>query len=111
EPLHERLVDLHRVERQLPDVADRRIARAEVVDGQTNAQVSNLGQFPTYGVDVLDQGGLGDLQAQLTRVRASGLEGPGDGGHEIGLHQLTGRHVHRDAEVGRGCPERRQRAA
>src|SRR5205823_8717357 len=56
--LHERLVDLDRVERELTHIPDRRVAGAEVVDGQTHTEVTNLRQFPAYRLDILDEGGL-----------------------------------------------------
>ena len=90
EALHERLVDLHRVERQLPHVANRRVAGAEVVDGQAHAEVTHPAQLPAHVLHILDEGGLGDLEAELSGVRTGRLQHPGDGGCEVGLRQLAG---------------------
>ena len=53
---------------QPPQVGQRRVAGAEVVEGEPDADRRQLAQRAQRGVEVLDQGGLGDLEGEVPRV-------------------------------------------
>src|SRR5439155_1286787 len=86
----EGLVDLQRVDRQqLAQVAQRRVADAEVVDGQLDAERLELAQHHQRRVGVGEHRALGDLQAQALGREAGLLEGLGDDGDELGRAELA----------------------
>src|ERR687883_1561683 len=75
--LHERAVDLQHVDREAPQLAERREARAEVVDGDSHpelVQLLELGPRPLAGMAFLDEGGLGDLEAEEARRQGCSLQ-------------------------------------
>ena len=92
--LHELAIDLERVERHPLQLAERRIAGAEVVHVDEHAH----GAQPRHGVDglggVLHGRGLGDLQAQALRRQARLLEDAGHVVHHGGRDELPVRDVH-----------------
>ncbi|MDZ7733684.1 MAG: carotenoid oxygenase family protein [Acidimicrobiia bacterium] len=59
---HERPVDLQHVHRELAEIAQRRVARPEVVDDEVDAQVPQSSQCLVGHLDVVHQHALGDLQ-------------------------------------------------
>src|ERR1700687_1252041 len=61
--LYERAIDLERVDRQLVQVAERRIAGAEVVDSQLNAQRAQALEAVHGGHAAADEHALGELEA------------------------------------------------
>ena len=75
--LDEGAVDLDHVDREAPQLAERREAGAEVVDGDSHpelVQLLELGPGPLAGMAFLDDRGLGDLQAQEARRQLRGRE-------------------------------------
>ena len=60
----EGLIDLDTVEREAPQIAQRRIAGAEIVHGNAGAERAQLMQRRQRGVGVLQHHRLGDLQLQ-----------------------------------------------
>ena len=60
--LHERAVDLDDVDAEPAQVAERRVAGAEIVDRDAAAQILRTRHEASRLVDVLDRGGLGDLK-------------------------------------------------
>ena len=60
----EAAVDLDRLDREALEVGQRRVAGAEVVDGEVQAEAAQVAQRDRRRLDVGQQGGLGDLQPQ-----------------------------------------------
>ena len=67
EAVDERLGHLQDVDREAAQVAQRRVARPEVVDGQPHAERLQRGQPLDRRLGVVHQHGLGDLQHQRRR--------------------------------------------
>ena len=68
--LDEGAVDLDHVDREAAQLAERREAGAEVVDGDPHpelVQLLELGPGPLAGMAFLDERGLGDLEPQEAR--------------------------------------------
>ncbi|HEX3212388.1 MAG TPA: hypothetical protein VH016_07445, partial [Actinomycetota bacterium] len=63
-PVHERLVDLDRVDRHLAQVGERGVAGAEVVDGQVHPEPLELVKADDGHLQVVHQDALGDLEGQ-----------------------------------------------
>ena len=68
--LDERAVDLDLVEREGPQVGERRIAGAEIVHGDAHAEVLQLAQRGQRAVQVADQRRFGDFEFQPMRREA-----------------------------------------
>ena len=66
--VHERLVDLQDVDRELLDVVQRRVAGAEVVDREQHAERLQLAEPLDRQLHVRHHHALGDLQDQRGRV-------------------------------------------
>src|SRR5947208_17156620 len=65
--LDEGAVDLDHVDREAPQLAERREAGAEVVDGDSHpelVQLLELGPRPLAGMAFVDKRGLGDLEPE-----------------------------------------------
>ena len=65
--LNEGTIDFDLVERKTLQIAERRIPRAEVVNGYAHAQLTELVQRCKGGLAVLQQDRLGDFQFQTVR--------------------------------------------
>ena len=74
EPVDEGPVDLQHVDGEPLQVAERRVAGAEVVDGQLDAERAQVLQHLEPGRRVGHQRGLGDLEAERRRLEAAALE-------------------------------------
>jgi len=61
DPVHERLVHLEDVDREAAQIAQRRVAGAEVVDGQPHTEIAQLAE-PANGPVALHQHRLGWLR-------------------------------------------------
>src|SRR5439155_23980503 len=75
--LDEGAVDLDHVDREATQLAERREAGAEVVDGDSHpeaVQLLELGPGPLAGMAFLDERGLRDLEPQEARRQRRGLE-------------------------------------
>jgi hypothetical protein len=57
-------VDLECVQRERVQVGQRRVAGAEVVEGDQEAEFVQFGESPRGAAQVLDQQALGDLQLE-----------------------------------------------
>ena len=112
--LHERTIDLDHVDRELAHEAERREARAEVVEREAHAEQLHLAQAGPCRDRVEEQRALGELEAEQRRAQPSRGQRAGDRLAKVGLGQLASAHVHRDlrAELGervrplRGLPAR-----
>src|ERR1700728_1688266 len=98
--VHERAVDLERVHRQLGQVAERRKSRAEVVDGDSDAQGPDRQQADNTMIDVLHDQAFGDFQLKARRRAGGNADGFLDLRDEASIAQLQRRHIHRDAHSG-----------
>jgi hypothetical protein len=74
----EALVDLEHVQREALQMGERRVAGAEVVDGEPHAQRLELGESRERGAGVLHRRALGDLEHQRPRRDPGGVEGGAD---------------------------------
>src|SRR5439155_5802714 len=100
EPVDERAVDLEHVDREPVQVRERRIARAEVVDGQSYShglQPSELGQVL---LGVLDENALGHLQHEAVGRQFALAQRGRDVLDEVVVLELPGRDVHADRQMG-----------
>jgi hypothetical protein len=94
--VHERLGQLEGVHGQAAQVGQGRVAGAEVVDGQVDAEGLQAAEAVQHGLLVGGEHALGDLQHQLARVQPRGVQGPGHVLEQVGLLELAHRQV--DAE-------------
>ena len=95
----EGLVELHLVDREAPEIPERRVARAEVVDAEPHAErLQRLGGAHT-GVGVLHQHALGDLDAEPAGIEPRPRERAGDEVLDVCVQELARRQVDRDREA------------
>ena len=102
-------VDLDDVDRELPQVRERRVARPEVVEREDDAEILDLLQRPGDALVGGEQRALGQLEREQVRHQGRGVERAADVAEEVGMVELArrdvDRHVHRAAvqavEVGR----------
>ena len=92
---HKGLVDLDLVEGEAAQVAERGIARPEIVQRRADAEVAELAENGHDALVVLQQRGFRDLQLQPARRQAGGLQRRADGLHDVAALELQGRQVHR----------------
>src|SRR5262245_15467650 len=95
--LDERPVDLERVHRQPVQVTQRRVAGAEVVQIDLDAELAKLLQQSRGGCGIVHEGGFGDLESEFTRLKPRFIDGLLHEHEEVLLHQLTAGHVDGDA--------------
>src|SRR5687768_17261199 len=98
---HEGLVDLDRVQRQVLQQRERRVAGAEVVERDAHAERAQLAQLGDGLLDVEEHRALGDLEAKAPRVDRGCLDDGPHARHEIGTGELPGAHVDREVAVER----------
>src|SRR4051794_12452932 len=98
--VHERLGDLDHVQRQRAQVAQRRVARAEVVERELDAQGAQRVQALDGALGVLHQQRLGDLEHEPARVDAGGGDRVADGLDEAVVLELEGGQVDLDGRGG-----------
>ena len=92
-------VDLQDVEVQVPQIGERRVPRAEVVDRDAHAEVADPDEQGEGRGPVLEEGALGQLEHETLRVGPVPFEG---GGHEIGegIIDLDAADVDGEVDVG-----------
>ncbi|OIQ81515.1 hypothetical protein GALL_367190 [mine drainage metagenome] len=103
----DRPVDLDARRGDAVEVGQRRVARAEVVDGQPDALRAQPYEARDELVEVLGERGLRDLEGQERHREPDLLDRGGDEVRERRVGELTDRDVDRDAhafEPGRGLP-------
>ena len=93
EPGDERPVDLHRVDRELLEEHQRRVARPEVVERELDAELVQLVEEPPGRVQVSEEELLGDLEGEQRRVEVGIQDGLGDGRGEVRVGELGRRDV------------------
>jgi hypothetical protein len=102
----ERLGQLQRVHGEALEVGQGGVAGAEVVDGQVDAEGPEAAEAVQHRPLVGGEDALGDLQHQLARVEAGGVERAGHVLEQVGLLELADRQV--DAEEGVGWSGKRR---
>ena len=93
---HEALVDLDLVERRLLQIAERRVAGAEVVERQPHAERLQLGEGFVGGVAVGEEHALGDFKLQPLGAELVLAEHGGDGFDDRRVVELDWRQIDRD---------------
>src|SRR5712691_9687205 len=98
DPVHERAVDLQAVDRQPRQVAQARIACAEIVHGDLHAErfqaIQNIGCL----LPILDQHALGELELQTARLELGRAHGALHGFDEAGAAELARGNVYGKAQ-------------
>ena len=95
----ERAVNLQTVDREALEIGERRIAGAEVVDGNTHTGVAQRLQHLDRAFGVAHHHAFGDLQFQVFRREAGLRESFADPPREAFVIQLPHRQVDRDAQI------------
>src|SRR5829696_5719787 len=98
--VHERLGQLEDVDGEVAEIGQGRVAGAEVVDGQVDAEGPQAAEALQHGLLVGGQDTLGDLQHQLVGVEAGGVQGAGHVLEQVGLLELAHRQVDAEERVG-----------
>ena len=83
----ERLVDLQDVDGELPQVAERRVARTEVVDCNAHAEGAQVLEAPGRGFGILNEHAFGHLQDHLRCGESGSHQGVGDVADDVGCSQ------------------------
>ena len=92
---HERPVDLDRVERQVLEVRQRRVAGPEVVEHEADTQVAQAAKRPDARLGLVHQHALGDLELEGAGVEAGLREDRRRRPRQVGLGELARRQVDR----------------
>ena len=96
---HERAVDLDLVERQPRQIGERRIAGAEIVDREADAERLERVHLVRGAVDVVEHDALGQLEHQPLGRRAGRAQLSATCVDEVGLSELAGADVDRQVQV------------
>src|SRR3954451_17179112 len=81
-------VDLDDVDRELPQVRKRRVARAEVVEREDDPEVLDLLQGPGHALVGREQRALRQLQCEQARYEGRRVERAADVAEEVGMVEL-----------------------
>jgi hypothetical protein len=96
---HEALVDLQRAGREVLQIQQRRVAGAEVVEREADAEPGALAHDPRHVFEVGEGARLQDFDVEpLGRDRRMGLQARCQALHEVGLLQVIGADVHADRQ-------------
>src|SRR5262249_33964838 len=95
----ERLRDLQQLNRELREAAQRRVARAEVVDRERNTEVAQAMHRLQAVVLVAHDAALGDLDRELPRIEPRAREREREILEEPLVRELAGRKVHPQADA------------
>jgi hypothetical protein len=96
---HERLVDLDLVERGRAQVAERRIARAEIVERQAHTDRFQLLEHLIGALVVVEEHALGDFQLKPPRLHPGVGQGRGHDRGQRRVGELQRRDVDRHAHI------------
>ncbi len=100
EPTHKRAIDLDRVERQVLQVSEGRIAGSEVIEDEQDAELAQGLQGPGAGFRLVHQDRLGDLQLEQVSRQARFRQDRRDLVDEVRLGELPSRQVDAHDELG-----------
>src|SRR5579859_5723230 len=94
----ERAVNFERVDRETLEVTQARIASAEVVNGQPDADGLQGAQSRVGRFGILHDDTFGDLELQRARVQARIADSAGNVRDEVRMLQLARRQIHADTQ-------------
>mmetsp|Transcript_20721 Transcript_20721/g.38883 ORF Transcript_20721/g.38883 Transcript_20721/m.38883 type:complete len:265 (-) Transcript_20721:52-846(-) len=97
---HEGLVDLELADAELLQMAERRIAGAEVIDGQADAARVQLVHHGDRNRRVVHRGAFGQLQLQALRRHAGVTQHTADQLGQVIVAELHGGQVHGHRQLG-----------
>src|SRR3989442_2679447 len=100
DPADERAVDLEAVDRQSREIAQARIARAEVVHRDLHAEGLQALEDQDRLVAIVDEHALGKLQLEPAWFEPRRPQSPGNGFEEVRAAELLRRNVHGEPEPG-----------
>src|SRR6266853_3063616 len=100
DPVHERTVDLQAVDRQPRQIAQARIACAEIVHGDLHAERFQAIQDVGRLLPILDQDALGELELKTPGLKLGRAQGALHGLDETGAAELPRGNVYREAQRG-----------
>ena len=89
----EALVDLDDLDREAPEIAQRRVAGSEVVDREGDPEALELAQPAGRGLGLAGHDALGDLERQELRRQVAVLEREADRRDEAGMLELDAGQV------------------
>ncbi len=92
----ERLVDLERIDRKTPQIAQTGIAGAKVIDGNLYSEVLERVQDRRRLIRVLHEPTFGQFKFEVARVQAGVAEDGTDPGDKILAVKLLGRDIDRN---------------
>ena len=99
--LHEGAVDLHDVDAELAQIAERGVAGAEIVDRDPAAEVLQPRDEAAQIVDILDRDGFGDFDDQPLGDAGMRVHQRFDRGPPVRIHRGIGRDVEAELHVRR----------
>ena len=99
---HKSLVDLDLVQGQALEVAQRRVAGAEIIQCKTDTALLQHVHLGDHLVHLFQQQAFGQLQFQQPGRGARVGQGGEQPGDEVRVAELPGAHVHGHRQVGRG---------
>ena len=91
-------VDLHDVDREPLEIAERRVAGSEVVEREHHAELLELVERDERPFAVSEEHALGHLERDHVRIGVRVGEHRRDRRGEVGRHELVRGDVHRDLE-------------
>lgn len=93
-----RAVELQELEIEVPEVAERRVARPEVVERKADAELPTCCQRRPRGPRISNERGFRELEVDEAWVHSRELEADSDIVDEVRVSDLARRHVCRDAQ-------------
>src|SRR3954447_1518280 len=97
--LEEGAVDLHFLQREIVQIAEARVAGAEIVQRDSDADRVQLRQHVMRQLSVAQQRGLGDFDLEAMRWQSGNLQRVTDLAQHVALMELLRREIHRDADA------------
>ena len=93
-------VDFQPVEREVADIAERRIAGAEIIQGQRDAQRPQAMELRDHVFRVAEQNAFGEFEIDQRGADAGGLDRGGDRLEHVAAAELNWRQIDGDMQVG-----------
>jgi hypothetical protein len=93
---NEGTLDFHRLQREAPQVCERRVAGSEIVETEPDTHAGELLQRCLDAADRVDQQAFRDLELQALRCNSLGANDRLDSLDKPLLLELARRDVHRD---------------
>ena len=91
EVLDEAPVDLDPVEGEILQIAERRVTRTEVIQGNADAEIAQPIQDAERGIGILQEARLGNLELQPVWRQSRRTQSAKNGRHQSGTSELDGR--------------------